>query len=407
VSIIEALKMALAAVWANRLRSVLTLLGVIIGVTSVITIISAIEAMSQAFEDQVSALGPSTFIVTKFGIITSEEEYFTALKRKDLTMDDMRAVQKGCPDCQEVSARSYTRSDVKRGNKGLRRVIIGGSTANFLDVIDIQLDEGRSFTEAEYNRNNRVAFIGPTIGEELFPGVDPIGKTLKIRGRKFTVIGISKRRGSFLGNNRDNFIMIPLTAYIKVFGKPGRNLDLLIKSTTVEGIFDTQDQVRSILRARRGVDYNDDDDFAILTADNILAFVDNITRVARIALVAISSIALVVGGIVIMNIMMVSVTERTREIGIRKSIGARRKNVLVQFLFEALILSLGGGLIGTATGIGLAIILGGQISLSVQPSIFAIAAGLSISTGVGVFFGIYPAMKAAKMDPIDALRFEN
>jgi len=164
--------------------------------------------------------------------------------------------------------------------------------------------------------------------------------------------------------------------------------------------------VRSILRARRGVAYNDEDDFAILTADNILAFLDNITRAARIALIGISSISLVVGGIVIMNIMMVSVTERTREIGIRKSIGARRKNILTQFLFEALILSLGGGIIGTALGISLAAILGSQISLPVTPSLFAIIAGLSISTGVGVFFGMYPAMKASRLDPIDALRFE-
>jgi putative ABC transport system permease protein len=406
VSLFEAIRIAASAIWANRLRSILTLLGVIIGVTSVITIISAIEALMGSFEDQINKLGPATFVVTKFGIITSEDAFFEALKRKDLSMDDMRAIQKGCPDCEEVAARVYRRAKVKRGNKGLRRVIIAGSTANLIDIVDFEVGEGRSFTSDEYDRNNRVAFVGPTIVEELFEGLDPIGKTMKIQGRKFTVIGVAKKRGSFLGNNQDNFVMIPLSTFAKIFGKPRRNLDLMIKSATVAGINETQDQVRSILRARRGVLYNDEDDFAILTADNILSFFNNITRMARFALIGISSIALVVGGIVIMNIMMVSVTERTREIGIRKSIGARRNNIMLQFLIEAVILSLGGGILGTALGIGIAAILGSLISLPVTPSLFAIIAGLSISSGVGVFFGIYPAMKASKLDPIEALAFE-
>jgi len=406
VSILEAIRIAWSAIWANRLRSILTLLGVIIGVTSVITIISAIEALMGSFEDQVNRLGPATFVVTKFGIITSEEDFLNALKRKDLTMEDMRAVEKGCPDCEEVAARAFQRARIKRGNKALVRVPVAGATANLIEVVDFEIGEGRSFTQSEYERNNRVVFIGPTIVEELFPGIDPIGKTLKINGRKFTVIGIARERGSFLGNNQDNFVMIPLSTYAKIFGKPRRNLDLMIKSETVRGIDITQDQVRSILRARRGVGYNEPDDFAILTADNILGFFNSITRAARIALIGISSISLVVGGIVIMNIMMVSVTERTREIGIRKSIGARRGNIMTQFLFEAIILSLGGGILGTALGIGLAAILGSQISLPVSPSLFAIIAGLTISSGVGIFFGLYPAMKASRLDPIEALRFE-
>lgn len=402
----EIIRIAVTAIWVNRLRSALTLLGVIIGVTSVITIISAIEALMGSFEDQLQSLGPATFIVTKFGIITSDEEFFEALKRRDLTMDDMRAVEKGCPDCEQVGARTYRRANIKRGNKGLRRVLVAGATANMLDIVDLELGEGRKFTQTEYDHRNQVAFIGPTLVEELFEGQDPIGKAIKISGRKFTVVGVAKKRGSFLGNNQDNFAMIPLSTFAKIFGKPRRNLDLIIKSNTVEGIGDTQDQVRAILRARRGVGYKDDDDFAILTADNILTFFNNITRAARIALIGISSIALVVGGIVIMNIMMVSVTERTREIGIRKSIGARRKNIMTQFLFEAVILSLGGGIIGTAAGIALAAILGSQISLPVSPSLFAIISGISISSGVGVFFGLYPAMRASALDPIDALRYE-
>ena len=406
MSYLEAMRIALAAIWANRLRSVLTLLGVIIGVMSVITIISAIEGLMGSVEKEINTLGPATFIVTKFGIITSEDEFFKALKRKNLTMEDVRAVENSCPDCEQVAADVGARLRIKRGDSGLRSVRVSGVTANLIDIIDFEIGVGRSFTQTEYEHSNQVVFVGPTIVEELFEGVDPIGKTLKIDGRVFSVIGVAKKRGSFMGENQDNFAMIPLTTLFKIYGRHRGTLDITIKSRTVEGLEDTQDQVRAILRARRGVAYNDDDDFAILTAENILTFFDNITRAVRIALIGISSIALVVGGIVIMNIMMVSVTERTREIGIRKSIGARRKSILVQFLFEAVILSVGGGIIGTALGIAAAMILGAQISLPVSPSMFAIFAGISISSGVGIFFGLFPAMKASKLDPIEALRFE-
>jgi putative ABC transport system permease protein len=203
VSVFETMRIAFSAVWVNRLRSVLTLLGVIIGVTSVITIISAIEGLMAGFEEQISELGPATFIVTKFGIITSDEEFFKALKRKEFTMDDVRAVAAGCQDCEQVAATADRSAKVKRGNKGLRRVLVQGSTANLIDVVDYQIAEGRSFTQSEYDRRNQVAFVGPTVVEELLPGLDPLGKTIKINGRSFTIIGVAKKRGSFLGENQD------------------------------------------------------------------------------------------------------------------------------------------------------------------------------------------------------------
>lgn len=402
----EAAKIALSAIWASRLRSSLTLLGVVIGVTSMITIISALEGLMNGFADQVNKLGPATFVVTKMGFPTSEEAYLKALKRKNLTMEDRRALENGCRDCEKVAARAYNFTNVKRGNKGLNNVPVLGATANLIDIVDFEIGEGRSFSKMEYDHNNRVVVIGPTIVEELFDGQDPLGKVMKIKGRRFTVVGIAKERGSFLGNNQDLFAMMPLTAYAKLYGRTGRTLDLMIKSTTIAGIEDTQDQVRAILRARRGVSYKNDDDFSMLTAENLLAFVDNLTRMMRFVLIGISSIALVVGGVVIMNIMLVSVSERTREIGIRKAIGARRKNILWQFLFESLLLSLGGGIIGTGLGVFLAMLLGSQLSLSVSPSVFAISAGLITSTTVGVVFGLYPAAKASKLDPIVALQQE-
>jgi putative ABC transport system permease protein len=406
MSLFEAVKIAFEAIVANRLRSILTLLGVIIGVMSVITIISAIDAMTKSFEDQLSSLGPETFIVTKFGIITSDEAWYKALKRKPFTMEDRRALKRGCADCMEVAARAYSRTTVKGGKRSLHRMLIGGGTPDIFGVVDYELEDGRYFTDFENDRRSLVAFVGQTIKEEFFPNSDPIGQELKIKGRKFTIVGLAKKRGAFLGNNQDAFVFIPMNTYIKLFGVPRNNLSLVIKAPSVEKLTDTEDQARAILRARRGVPYNAEDDFSILTADNILSFLSSVTLGARFTLVAISSIALIIGGIVIMNIMMVSVTERTREIGIRKSIGAKQRNIMVQFLFEALILSVGGGIIGTALGIIVAAALGAQISLTVTPSLTAIAAGMFVSTGVGLFFGIYPAMRAARLDPIDALRFE-
>ena len=403
---LEALIIAFQALWANRLRSILTIVGVFFGVLSVITIISATEGLMASVEDSLQALGPTTFILTKFGIITSHEGYLDALKRKNLTLEDMRAIEEGCRDCEDVAARAYRFRTVKRDGSSLNNVPMVGATANFIDIIDIEIGEGRFFTEFESERKRQVAFIGPTVAEELFPGVDPIGKILKIGGQKFKVTGIAKKRGSTLGNNQDNFVMLPLSTQTKLFGQPRNNLDLLVKARSVEGIEDTQDQVRAILRARRGVSYYDDDDFSILTADNIMSFVESTTSMFRMIIIGISSIALVIGGIVIMNIMMVSVTERTREIGIRKSIGANRRNILTQFLYETLILTIGGGGLGTATGIAIAIYLGSMIDLAISPTLFSVMMGLVISSGVGLFFGIYPAAKASKLDPIEALRYE-
>lgn len=404
---VEAAKIGWQSIWANKLRSTLTIIGVCFGILSVIAIISLMEAMMDGIEDSLSVLGPSTFIVNKFGMITSHEDYLDALKRKDLTMDDRDAIVEACPDCDRVAARCYRFSSVKRQNESLRNVPVIGATANFIDVIDFEVERGRFFTDMEYQHKRQVVFVGPTIVEELIPeNLDPIGKTIKISGRKYKIIGIAKKRGSTMGNNQDNFLVMPLTTQIKFFGPPRQNLALAIKAASVERVDIAQDQVRSILRARRGVSYYDEDDFSILTAESIMTFVETITFMTRVVIGGIASIAIVIGGIVIMNIMMVSVTERTREIGIRKSIGAMKRNIISQFLYEALTLTLIGGIMGTAIGIAAAAILGGMMSVDVSVTLLSVTLGLGISLIVGLFFGIYPAMKAARLDPIDALRYE-
>ncbi len=402
----EILKMAASALRVNKLRTSLTLLGIIIGVSSVITIISALDGLQQSIESELEVLGPSTFIVTKFGIIMSEEAFLEALKRKPLKYEYVEAVKKGCDLCTEVAADVDTRAEVKYREKKMSNVHLEGGSANLLNIIDIQLDQGRFFSEEEDHSRRRVAFIGSALQEELFPGLDPIGKTIKINNTKFEIIGIAKKRGSTFNDNADAIAIIPYNTFTKYFGDSRRSTDIVIKAASVEMVQPAMDQVRVVLRAMRHVPYDKEDDFGIVTADAIMAALNDITKYLRMGLVGISSIALIVGGIIIMNIMMVSVTERTREIGIRKSIGARQKDVLIQFMYESLILSMTGGVIGIAIGVILGKVLISLMNFNMTPSLSAIMIGLAISTGVGLFFGIYPAMKAARLMPVKALSYE-
>jgi len=402
----EIFRMAIHALGVNRLRSVLTLLGVIIGVTSVITIISALEGLSQSIKNEIDRLGPTTFIITKWGMITSDEAFWEALKRKPMKFEYVEAIEEGCEECEKVSARIRDEMEVKYRNRKISRCFIGGATAEFIDIIDFEVGQGRFHSHEEDITRRRVAFIGTGVQDELYPYVDPIGKTIKIGGLKYEIIGIAKKRGSTFGNNQDAFVIIPFETYVKDFGTPENTLDIFVKARTLETMDIAMDQARVVLRAYRHVPYNKEDDFAMMTAESIMAALNDVTKYLRLGLVGVSSISLVVGGIIIMNIMMVSVTERTREIGIRKSIGARQKDILWQFLFESLVLSLGGGLVGIAIGVILGKVLIGLISMNMSPSLYAIVLGLIISSGVGLFFGIYPAMKAARLQPVKALSFE-
>ncbi|MDZ4723349.1 MAG: ABC transporter permease [candidate division Zixibacteria bacterium] len=397
---------AFDALRANKLRSGLTLLGIIIGVTSVMTIISALEGMTDNIAKQFSKLGSSTFVVTRVGIVTSDEMWWEKIKRKPFKVSYVDAIRNGCSDCEKISPTVRTGRRVSYGGKNLRDVEISGTSASHIDIVDLNVQLGRFHSHEDDLHARRVAFIGEDIRTEFFEGLDPIGKELRIAGEKYSVIGVAEKQGSIFGESQDNFVSIPFSAWTKQFGIPKRQFSMTIKASSVEAVPAAMDQVRLILRSERNVPFKDEDDFDLLTAESILSTFNAITAIARMVLIIIPSISLVVGGIVVMNIMMVSVTERTREIGIRKSLGAKQNHILLQFLFESLMLTLGGGIVGIVLGFLIAEALVAMMGMEISPSFIAIMAGLSISGGIGLIFGIYPAMKAARLDPIKALSYE-
>jgi len=402
---LESILMALSSLKANKLRSILTLIGVIIGVMTVIAVASIIAGMNRYVTDKISTMGSTTFIIDRMGIVMSDEEWWDRLKRKRLTLDDMEALRDNCQACEMVGARMFTLRKVKHKNQYLSDVLVMGATANLPQISNINVEYGRHVSEFEELHRRQVAFVGWEIPDKLFPNLDPIGKEIKVGGRRFTIVGVAEKRGSFLGQNQDNFVLIPVTTFLKVYGTR-RNMDIMVKTEDLESMREAQDQARNILRVRRKVPPNKPDDFSIMTTDTFMQLYRNFTSTAYLVMIGVSSIALVVGGIVIMNIMLVSVTQRTREVGIRKALGARKRHILWQFLVEAVTIAVVGGIIGVLTGTIIAKIVSSTTPLPSAVEFWSVVLGILISSSVGIFFGIYPAMKAARLNPIEALRYE-
>ncbi len=403
---IALIREAISAVWGNKLRSGLTVLGMVMGITSVIAIVSTVEGMQSNMEDVFSTMGQNTFMVTSFGIVTSWSEYEKKRRRKIITREFIEPIKEGCDACEDVGAEAYANSNIKYGSKTMPRVQIEGQTANHLALRDVDVFRGRYFTEEDERSRRNVAFIGQDVVEDLFEDEDPLGKTIRIRRVRYKVIGIADTVGSLFGQSQDNFVYMPLSTLRKNFGERGVRVNLVVKAVSQERLEEAMDQTRVVMRSHRHVPYDEEDDFELLTPDAILSFINTFTRAFRIILIALPFLSIVIGGIVVMNIMMVSVTERTREIGVRKSIGARQSNIRSQFLFETLTLSAVGGLFGILFGMALGGAILSWMDIQAPPTMLAVILGVGISTIVGLFFGIYPAMKAARMDPIKALSYE-
>lgn len=403
---IEGVAIALQSIWANKLRSILTLIGMIIGVTTVITVVSVINGMNSYVATKINSMGSNTFIIDREGLITSEDEWFEARKRKRITFEDLKAVEKHCSLCKNVGGSSGHRLvKVKHGANYLEDVILQGVTYNFLEVSDVEVDYGRALIEADEVHRASVCLVGPDLASELIKFGNPIGKDIKIGKYYFRIVGVAKARGSFMTINQDNWVIVPLTTFEKYFSRRS-SIAIYAKAIDMAVMEEAQDEARMILRARRKLSYDQKDDFGIMTSATFMELFNNFTRAAWFVLVLISSISLIVGGIVIMNIMLVSVTERTREIGIRKAIGARRRDILWQFLVEAVTLSIIGGAMGILLGIAFAIVINQVSPLPARIELWAVMLGLGVSSSVGMIFGIFPAVKAARLDPIEALRYE-
>ena len=408
----ELLRVALGALWANKLRSGLTTLGNIIGVLTVIAVVSILQGMNRYVTSQITEHGSDLFYIDKYGMITSEEEFFDALHRKDITVEDAQAIKERCPSVGAVTSISTISGTVRYRNQVLRNVTLEGEMGDFQQIIDIPIDEGRFPTPEDDEHRRFVAAIGSDIKDNLFGLVDPMGRTIKVKNIEVQVIGIAKRKGPFFGQSQDDFVVVPMSIFQQYLsGRLGRyfssySVTILAKPKEQKLLEAAQDEATLVMRARRHVQPGKPNDFGIMTSQTFVDLYNNFTRVAWIVMVGIASISLVVGGIVIMNIMLVSVTERTREIGVRKAIGARQSDILKQFLVEAATLGGLGGLIGVALGILVAKIVSLTTPLPSAVELWSILAGLFVASSVGIVFGLYPAWKAAKMDPIVALRYE-
>jgi putative ABC transport system permease protein len=403
---LEAIGLALSAIKAHKLRSFLTLLGIIFGVAVVIVVVSMVEGFNNYFESKISDLGSNAFVVDKMGIITSMQEWMEkSRKNKDIKMDDLKAIKEKTNPAivKDAAAQTRRRGTVKYESKALEDVLIQGATSNLLDIDSTKIEQGRFFTQTEEEHADAVCFVGHEIVKQYFLAVDPIGREIKIDGRPFRIIGIAQEKGSVFGNPQDNFLIMPISTYQNIFGSRG-TIALRVAATSMETLEQAQDEVRVILRAKRHLKYQDADNFGIVSSDALNGIRDRIFGTVGIVAVGVTSIALVVGGIVIMNMMLVSVTERTREIGVRKSLGAKRSDILKQFLAESTTLSLVGGAAGVALAYGVSKIVTYALSFPTTLPLFWTIMALTVSASIGLFFGIYPAMKAAKLDPIEALR---
>ena len=422
----EVVAMAFDTVRSNKMRSALTVLGVVIGITSIVGMTAMIRGFDQSLRDMIGAIGPNTIFVQRFGITSfaSGAEFKELLKRPNITISDARAIEEMSETIQLVDIQlgaggPPTQRRVFYGTQKTKALVVFGTTEYFAEGTKIPFLSGRFFngTELQYRKNVVVLAYGPY--QRLFgeSGIDPIGKTVRVGAERFEVVGAFNKRptpGGFSGNT-DDFVVIPNTTYARMFGvrvarigNLGTISNIQISAVPREGVSakDAMDEIQRIMRVRHGLRLDQPDDFDMFTQDSILKLYERVSQATLFALVVISSIALMVGGIGVMAIMSISVTERTREIGVRKALGARRVEILFQFLMEASFLTSLGGILGIAFGSGIGLVVHLVSGFPVSLPWWSFAIGLGFSAAVGLFFGMYPAFKASRLDPIEALRYE-
>jgi putative ABC transport system permease protein len=402
----EAFWMALEELRSHKLRSFLTLLGVVIATTTLIVVMSIVNGMNLYIATKIANLGTNTFVVHQFKWAQGYDEYLKALRRnRPIRFEEYEFLRDTLVGYEAISALAQPDNgpEARYGGREMDEVTLSGITASHAYIGREKVAIGRYITEQDYRHNTRVCFVGQDIVDKLFPTADPIGKELDVGGHNFTVVGVAEKVGSAFGVSEDNFVFIPLGTFRDLF-MPNLSLIVFIKAPDSRHLLELEDEVRVLMRARRHIPYHEDDNFGVNASDTLMSAWQNLTGTIFAVTIGVVAVFMVVGGIVIMNIMLATVTERTHEIGIRKSVGAKRSDILWQFLIEASLLAGLGGLIGVLISYGIAALVAIVFAADVPAS--AVIVGVSLSTVVGLSFGVYPARRAASLDPIQALRAE-
>ena len=403
---LDAAKIALQSIFAHKLRAFLTLIGIIIGVASVVVVGASIEGLNTYMVETISrVLGANHFMIARIAHVgnMTEEEWEKMMKRnKRLEWDDLDWLINKCTSCSEVGAEASARLDLKQDGQDLFGTQIAGVTSNFAEIEDKTIIEGRFLLNHEVEHSSMVCVIGMDVREKFFAGLDPIGRTLGIKGLPMTIVGVEEKRGSMFGQSLDNHAYIPLTTFGRIFGRR-QSLNLHGKAHSRESFQPTIEQARIAMRNRHKLKGQEEDDFGLVNTEQANNQIDQITGAITMAVIPITFISLLVGGIVVMNIMLVSVTERTFEIGLRKAVGAKRKHILVQFLIESSVLCAMGGVLGLLLAAGVSSVVRATTPVPMAITLTYVVLSVAVSSVIGMLFGIYPAMKAAKLDPIVAL----
>ena len=408
----EAFRVAMASLRANLLRTALTLIGIVVGVSAVIAVVTIIDGLNMTVAQTFSSQGSTVFTISKNPqIITSREDFIKFNRRKDVTREDAEAIARLCTSCWRVGTAGNALETIKYGNQKAENVRVRGVTPiTMFDIDGVDIDVGRIWTDSEGEAGREICVIGPDMLKNLFqdaPADQAIGKEIRIDGRPYLVMGVLAPLGSIFGFSRDNVVYIPYSTYQKVYGAR-RSLVVFIQVPAAEQLEAAEDQVRTVMRNRRGLSQDDpnDEGFSLETQDVFLNLYGSATSNIYIVTVIVAGVSLFVGAIVVMNIMLVSVTERTKEIGIRKAIGARRKDIMMQFLIEAVSVTAIGGVIGVGTGFLLAYVISALIGFPLLISVMSAVLGVTVSSLFGIGAGLWPAWRASRLDPIEALRAE-
>ncbi len=403
--LVESIKIAVAAIWANKLRSFLTVLGNIVAVTSIIAVVSLIQGINDYVSDAiVSDLGVGTFAVQRYGLIQNEDDFEKMLSNPPVTERDAAAVRKADLVTKVMSQANAT-ADVRYKDRLVEGVSVNGVSRDYAEFGGYKVERGRLVTPFEIARKRPVALIGWDVADKLFPDEDPIDKLITVGGTHVRVVGVNEKKGSFFGNSQDQFVLIPIGLSAKLFGAR-QSIALTAKPDSPADTARAMDEATVELRIERRLKPSQKDNFGIVTSDTFLDMFHRITSGIFGVLIGVVALSLVVGGIVIMNIMLMVVSERTAEIGLRKALGARRRDIIWQFLVESIALSMAGGIIGTLLGFTAAWVVTKVTPMPASVHVYSVVMGVGMTAAVGLFFGLYPSLKAARLDPIEALRRE-